>query len=244
MSKPKAPICTKCPKRTCLPQGKLATTKIDIESAPAFCPMKISTTALAKARNEYQKKDVKEFARQASIQEAECYERIGDKLRTKIPRVEETIQFAKKMNYKKLGLVFCVGLGSEALILHKMLENEGFDIVSICCKTGGIPKEEIGIKPHQKIAAPDSYDTMCNPIAQAEVMNEEKPDWVILMGLCVGHDTLFIKYCHQPITVLAVKDRVLGHNPLAALYLSGTLYYGRLLPNEKKSAAPQPSLKK
>jgi len=27
--------------------------------------------------------------------------------------------------------------------------------------------------------------------------------------------------------VLAVKDRVLGHNPLAALYTSGT-YYNRL----------------
>lgn len=240
MSKPKFPLCTKCPKRTCHPVGKITKTKVEIENAPPFCPMKISTKALAKAWAEYQKKDIREFARQASIQEAECYEWIAGKLRTKIPRVEETIQFAKKMNYKKLGLAFCLGLANEALMINKILENEGFEVVSICCKTGGIAKEEVGIKPNQKIGAPDSYEVMCNPIAQAEVMNEEKPDWVILLGLCVGHDTLFIKYCHQPITVLAVKDRVLGHNPLAALYLSGTLYYGRLSPNEKSPLAPQP----
>ena len=55
------------------------------------------------------------------------------------------------------------------------------------------------------------------------------------MGLCVGHDTLFIKHVKSPTTVLAVKDRVLGHNPLAALYLSDS-YYRRVhsfLPKEE-----------
>ena len=74
---------------------------------------------------------------------------------------------------------------------------------------------------------------MCNPIAQAEIINEEKPDWVILLGLCVGHDTLFLKYCKQPVTVLAVKDRVLAHNPLAAIYLSSSRYYGHLMSKDK-----------
>lgn len=240
MSKPQSPTCSKCPNRACLPQGTIENTQVDIESAPAFCPMTLNAKALEKAWNEYQKTDVKEFARQASIQEAECYEWIDGKLRTKIPRVEETIQFAKKMKYKKLGIVFCVGLANEALLLNKILEKEGFEVVSICCKTGGIAKEKIGIKPEEKIGATDSYEAMCNPIAQAEVMNEEKPDWVILLGLCVGHDTLFIKYCHQPITVLAVKDRVLAHNPLGALYLSGTLYYGRLMSSEQNTSTPQP----
>jgi uncharacterized metal-binding protein len=50
-----------------------------------------------------------------------------------------------------------------------------------------------------------------------------------MLGLCIGHDTLFIKYCRVPLTVLAVKDRVFGHNPLAALYLANTSYYGRLM---------------
>lgn len=238
MSKVQVPLCTKCSKRNCFPEGSVDDTQVDIKGAPAFCPMKISDKALEKARNEYQKKDVREFARQASIQEAECYELINGKLRTKIPRIEETIQFAGKMKYKKLGIVFCLGLANEALLINKMLENNGFEVVSICCKTGGIPKEKIGLKPKEKVGDPNRFDVMCNPIAQAEVMNEEKPDWVILLGLCVGHDTLFIKYCHQPITVLAVKDRVLAHNPLGALYLSGTVYYRRLISTEGNPLAP------
>ncbi|HAA89823.1 MAG TPA: hypothetical protein DCE07_04510 [Peptococcaceae bacterium] len=52
-----------------------------------------------------------------------------------------------------------------------------------------------------------------------------------MLGLCIGHDTPFIKYCQAPVTVLAVKDRVTGHNPLAALYLSSS-YYRRLLEKE------------
>jgi uncharacterized metal-binding protein len=34
----------------------------------------------------------------------------------------------------------------------------------------------------------------------------------------MGHDVLFSKYTHAPATTLVVKDRVLGHNPVGALY--------------------------
>jgi uncharacterized metal-binding protein len=46
----------------------------------------------------------------------------------------------------------------------------------------------------------------------------------VLLGLCVGDDTLFIKHAKAPVTVLAVKDRVLAHNPLGALYTSRHIY--------------------
>jgi uncharacterized metal-binding protein len=236
MNKQKKPLCTKCIKKNCYPRNVKVNTAIDIDGAPNFCPMKINSKALEKAWKEYQKKDIREFARQASIQEAECYEWIGNQRRTKNTRIEETIQLAQKLNYKKLGIVFCGGLTYEAVLLNKILENEGFEVVSVSCKTGGIAKEKIGLKPNQKVGLPDEFEPMCNPIAQAEVMNQEKPDWVILMGLCVGHDTLFIKYCDQPVTVFAVKDRVLAHNPLGALYLSGSPYYRRLL--QKKESRP------
>lgn len=227
MSKPNYPMCAMCPVRACDPIGPLQSAKVEISKAPPFCPMKRDADALMKASNEYQKDAVKNFARQASIQEAQCYERVDGKMRTKYPRIEETIQFARKMNYKKLGLVFCLGLANEASILNKILENAGFEVISVCCKVGGTPKEAYGIKPDQKIREPDEYEAACNPIGQAEVVNSEKPDLVIIMGLCVGHDTLFIQYCNRPMTVLAVKDRVLAHNPLGALYTSSS-YYARL----------------
>jgi uncharacterized metal-binding protein len=56
------------------------------------------------------------------------------------------------------------------------------------------------------------------------VVNDTKCDFNVLLGLCVGHDSLFLKYAKAPSTVLAVKDRVMGHNPLAAVYLSEGYY--------------------
>jgi len=49
----------------------------------------------------------------------------------------------------------------------------------------------------------------------------------VAVGLCVGHDTLFFQHSAAPVTVLVAKDRVLGHNPVAALYTSRS-YYRRL----------------
>ncbi|MEJ2739361.1 MAG: DUF1847 domain-containing protein [Dehalococcoidia bacterium] len=228
MSKPQLPLCAKCPVRACHPQGPVENTQVDMESAPPFCPMKLNTDALQKAAKEYRKESVGEFARQASRQESECYERIDGKIRTKIPRIEEIIQFARKVNYKKFGIAFCLGLANEAATLSKIYENNGFEVISVCCKVGGIDKEEIGIKPDEKIELPGSYEPMCNPIAQAEILNAENVDLAIILGLCVGHDTLFMQYCKRPMTTLAVKDRVLAHNPLGALYTSSSVYYGRL----------------
>jgi uncharacterized metal-binding protein len=219
-------MCAKCPTEACWPQIK-ATEKPSFDKAPNSCPMKVMPEVIDKAVSEYDRPEVKEFARQASIQEFECIEQLPDGIRTKNPRILELIQFSRKCGYKKLGLVFCGGLGKEARILTEILENNGFEVVSVRCKIGAIPKERIGIKPEEKIAGSDKYESMCNPIVQAEVLNEENVDLAVLLGLCIGHDTLFIKYCRVPITVIAVKDRVTGHNPLAALYLSDS-YYGRL----------------
>ncbi|HEM61936.1 MAG TPA: DUF1847 domain-containing protein, partial [Chloroflexi bacterium] len=64
----------------------------------------------------------------------------------------------------------------------------------------------------------------CHPIAQAQILNDAETDFNILLCLCVGHDSLFLKHSDALCTVLAAKDRLLGHNPLAALYLSHSYY--------------------
>jgi uncharacterized metal-binding protein len=74
---------------------------------------------------------------------------------------------------------------------------------------------------------------MCNPIGQAEFLNDAKTDFNIILGLCVGHDSLFIKYSKAPITVFAVKDRVLAHNPLGAIYQAEAYYKDKLFPQNK-----------
>ena len=118
---------------------------------------------------------------------------------------------------------FCVALRKEAKIIEKLFSSKGFDVVSVICKVGQVPKEVIGIKDEEKVAI-GSFETMCNPILQAMVLNSEKTEFNVLVGLCVGHDSLFFKYAEAPCTVLAVKDRVLCHNPLGAIYNIDTYY--------------------
>jgi len=170
-------------------------------------------------------------SRAASIQEAECYRDRHKRPLQVFPcktRVEETMEFARRMGYKKLGIAFCGGVHREAAILTRVLENHGFDVVSVMCKVGRVPKQRIGLAPQEQIVQESPEEAMCNPIAQAEILNAAETEFNIMLGLCVGHDALFIKHVYAYTTILAVKDRVLGHNPMAALYQT-TSYYRRLM---------------
>ncbi|MGB5923250.1 MAG: DUF1847 domain-containing protein, partial [Syntrophobacteria bacterium] len=96
-----------------------------------------------------------------------------------------------------------------------------------CCKAGAKPKETLGLTEEEKVRI-GQFESMCNPIAQAYVLNESGAEFNVLVGLCVGHDSLFFKYAKAPTTVLVAKDRVTGHNPAAVLYTTST-YYARLV---------------
>ncbi len=135
-------------------------------------------------------------------------------------RVYEVIEFAKRMGFSHIGIAFCVGMGKEAEALQRILEKYGFKVTSVCCKMGGIMKEELGFK---KIK-PERKEAICNSIGQAIALNEAGTELNLIVGLCVGHDIVFSMYSKAPVTTVVVKDRVLAHNPAGALY-SG--YYRR-----------------
>ena len=193
---------------------------------PDFCPTRRFPELIERVKEEYQKAEFKEFARVASIQEAECYQHRKPGPYIYQPskcRIQETIEFAHKMGFRKLGLAFCGGLQKEAGMLTDVLEGHGFDVSSVGCNAGGVLKEIIGIKDHEKVRI-GTRETMCNPLLQAEILNEIGTDLNILLGLCVGHDALFLKKARAFCTVLAAKDRMTGHNPLAALYTVHSYY--------------------
>lgn len=219
--------CARCSGRVCYPLLPLGQGLPPLEEAPRSCPMRRFPEIMERTAAEYAQPGIREFARLASLQEAQCYELTAGGIRTKISRIEETIQFAEKCGYRRLGLAFCMGLREEALALTTIFEHRGFEVIAVNCKVGRMAKESIGLQEAEKITPP-LIETMCNPIAQAGILNEERVDLAVLLGLCVGHDTLFFRYCRVPVTVLAVKDRLLGHNPLAALYLAKSPYYSRL----------------
>lgn len=195
--------------------------------APTFCPTENMTELAEQSWKRYeQEPQVYEFAKQAAIQETEGYgnrEHGYGKLRAIKTRIEEIMEFAKKMKYRRLGMAFCIGLRSEAKTVGKIFSANGFETVSAVCKVGRIPKEQLGVGKELQLT-PDITEAMCNPIMQAMVLNKEKTDFNILLGLCVGHDSLFFQYAEAPCSVLAVKDRMLGHNPLAAIYNADSYY--------------------
>ena len=149
----------------------------------------------------------------------------------KLTRAEEIVTFAKRIGAKKLGVATCMGLINESKTFTRMLKAKGLEgYCCVACKVGALDKALVGIEEEIKIN-PGQYEAICNPILQARILNSEKTDLNVIVGLCVGHDSLFIKYSDAPVTTLITKDRVLAHNPAAALYTTGS-YYRRLLQEE------------
>lgn len=143
----------------------------------------------------------------------------------KYTRVEEIVEFAKRIGAKKIGIATCIGLLEESKIFAQILRLNGFEVYGVSCKAGSVNKTHIGVdEKYTCVTGP----VMCNPILQAKQLNKEKVDLNVIVGLCVGHDSLFIKYAKGLTTTLITKDRVLGHNPVAALYQSRA-YYKKLL---------------
>lgn len=150
----------------------------------------------------------------------------------KLTRVEEIIAFANRIGAKRIGIATCIGLIQETRIFVKVLKVHGFEPYTVLCKVGSVDKTEVGIPENLKVKK-DSYEAICNPILQAELLNAQKTDLNVIVGLCVGHDSLFIKHSKALVTTLITKDRVTGHNPAAALYTSN-FYYQRLFNTDQK----------
>ncbi|ADY55720.1 protein of unknown function DUF1847 [Syntrophobotulus glycolicus DSM 8271] len=149
----------------------------------------------------------------------------------KITRVEEIVLFAKRIGAKKIGIATCVGLMNEAKIFARILQAKGLESYCVICKVSATDKTEIGIDKNLKIKK-DCHESLCNPVLQAKLLNQENTDLNVIVGLCVGHDSIFMKYSEAPVTTLITKDRVLAHNPAGALYTTG-FYYTRLLETDK-----------
>ncbi len=222
------PSCDSCTVMACWPKGPA-----DILKGPADCPTKNYPDIVKKARDLYLKDP---FHRQMQLSGARLEGMSsqtppgGTEINMKLTRVEELIMFCKMMRYKKIGFAHCIGCIGEAKELSHIFRSRGFDTVQVNCKVGAIEKGEIGIAEDEKVRM-FTFETICNNIAQALILNEEKTDLNVIVGLCLGHDISFTRMSKAPVTTLIVKDRRLGHNPAAALYQGSppcNFYYGRM----------------
>lgn len=145
-------------------------------------------------------------------------------------RVQEIMEFASKIGAKRIGIANCIGLINEARIFAKILRANGFELLSVICKVAGQRKTSVGIPAEcESIGA-----AMCNPILQARLLNEAHTDLNVVIGLCVGHDSLFYKYSDAYTTTLVTKDRVTGNNPAAALYTANSYYHKKFFGNDDR----------
>ena len=161
------------------------------------------------------------------VKEGSIAEYTGDTLRSmeisasiearhymKKTRLEELILYAKGMGYERLGIAFCVGMGPEVKIINEILSRD-FKVFSVCCKVCGIDKSDYDFK---RLHDDWDHEATCNPVGQAIILKQEKTEFNIIIGLCIGHDTIFTRYSDAPVTTFVVKDRVLSHNPLGVIY--------------------------
>lgn len=199
-------LCSYCGRKRCF-LG-------DLSQAPPFCPSTQRIEQMEHSKAELQKEENRSTARNV----ARTWKDYG-----KLTRIEETILYARLQGYKKLGVAFCIGLSQEAELFTNVLLNENFEVAAACCMCGALDSDEVDLPEEDKII-PGHRQPLCNPIGQAAVLDNEGCELNILLGLCVGDDALFIKHSKAPVTVLAVKDRVLAHNPLGALYTARNMY--------------------
>lgn len=181
--------CADCKSHACYTKGVNCT---DVDSA----------TAIANYTDE-----------ERAIMQAAAY--VEGTFYSNVTRLEEIAEFAKKMGYRKLGMAFCIGLNQEARYIARFYRKQGFEFYSVCCKTCSIAKKELGLK---QVKPEAEHEAMCNPKMQASFLDEQGTELYISCGLCVGHDAIFNQNCKGPVTALVVKDRLLAHNPLGAIY--------------------------
>ncbi|GLI38160.1 DUF1847 domain-containing protein [Geobacter hydrogenophilus] len=196
---------------------------------PANCPSKTSSELIDESFAQYRgDSDDARLARVAAKVEGLCYQKMpgSEAVVARWTRVEDTVALAKLMGWQKIGIATCIGLLEETKQLVAILEAQGLEPASVCCKSGSIDKLELGLEETDKVR-PGTFEPACNPIAQAEILNRCGTHMNIIVGLCVGHDMLFTKHSQAPVTTLVCKDRVTGHNPAAVLY-GQNFYYKRL----------------
>ena len=205
------PNCLNCKRFSCISGSK---------RKPENCTMDNYADPLAEAKKIYEENDkTREMTKNAAIVEATGYR--------EWPRLKDTVEFAKLMHYTKIGIAYCVGMKDEAKAVVKILEQYGFDIYPIMCKSGSVKKDEHDVPKEFQIVSKTGLmigDVACNPVGQALILNECKTDFNVIVGLCVGHDAVFTKYSKAPVSTLIAKDRANSHNPAGVL---NNYYWGK-----------------
>jgi uncharacterized metal-binding protein len=225
MAKKEKPLevsCVDCKVNACFPDINVS--KGGKRKPPPYCPANAQKEAGDKAIAKYAG-ETHRFARSTTLVENSCYLMHDDgsavlPMVTLHPRAEELIILAHVHGCKKLGIAFDIDLQDIAKLYTEILEKNGFKVVSVCSKAAAMTADEIGITGKKAGSKTDGKGTINNGVVMAELLNSEKTDMNILIGLGVGQDSLFYKYAKAFSVPLMIRDRVYGGATMESIYQS------------------------
>lgn len=180
--------CTTCDDKVCRKQQSSCSRENFDKSAVIHEYMDESTSAIVRAAAE-----LVDFGRAGQLS-----------------RLDEIIEFAERMKYKRLGIAYCYGMEQHARILENMLTDRGFAVSGVSCSVGGLKQSEVNSESC-------IHKVSCNPLGQAHQLNAENVDLTLIVGICMGHDILLNRNLNMDFTTYVVKDRMHNHSPLKGL---------------------------
>jgi len=177
--------CSSCFKQSCAGGGY---------QEKDYCASYIHREVFEAARQVYAADpETANLARQAAIIESKGY--------MVWPRLKDTIELARRMEYTRIAVLFCPDLTREARKTCRFLEESGFDVVSRIC---GVGKSK--------------------PQAPEALMSELKgrnPELIVNAGLCSACEAEILQHADVPVTTYIVRDKKMNHYPASAVYASG-----------------------
>ena len=139
------PTCVLCGVKAC-------TAEPDTKATPSFCPMPVETELLQEVERQYlEREDLRRLALESARTEAAGY--------CRSTRIEEIMDFARRIGAGRLGIAHCVGLMQEAKAARDIFLAGGFEVYTVCCKAGSIDKEKIGLRDEEKVR-PGQFEAM------------------------------------------------------------------------------------
>ena len=192
---------------TCADCAMSACKKTD-GSRPAFCPSTGFDLGDEQwLQDELADEETRRIFKASAVSAYEAYD-LG------LSRIEEIMLFAREMGAEKIGIAGCTSLAPVAHRAVEVFRENGFDVVAALCKVGALTNDDLGLDVPRRRGR---TTVVCNPIYQARLLNEAQTDLNVMIGLCAGHDGLFMRHSDALCTALVVKDFKHGHCPIREL---------------------------
>ena len=142
--------------RSCIDCGSKSCERMDGANPPFCLTTGLDQEVLEEAMLLYTEDDWNAQATKAAAEvEAEYY--------CEMTRVEEIMEFARRLGAKRIGIATCIGLLTEARTAARIFRRAGFEVYGVACKVGAQPKTAVGIPE----ACEKVGKNMCTPILQA-----------------------------------------------------------------------------